>query len=153
MDFDIGVNRHTRPRSRINFHRRSFGPRTTYALVSSARQSLDRSLANRQWSAGAMVFGGIGEERLQLNEDTLWAGGPYDPVNPGAKEALPEVRKLVDEGKYREVNRLLSAQVMAKPLGQMPYQTVGSLLLKSPETPQAENYRRELNLDTAMYVR
>src|SRR4249919_2260147 len=78
---------------------------------------------------GAMVFGGIGEERLQLNEDTLWAGGPYDPVNPGAKEALPEARKLVDEGKYRDVNRLLSAQVMAKPLGQMPYQTVGSLLL------------------------
>jgi alpha-L-fucosidase 2 len=44
---------------------------------------------------GAMVFGGIVHERLQLNEDTLWAGRPYDPVNPQAKEALPEVRRLL----------------------------------------------------------
>jgi Glycosyl hydrolase family 65, N-terminal domain len=43
---------------------------------------------------GAMVFGGIVRERLQLNEDTVWAGGPYDPVNPDAKAALPEVRRL-----------------------------------------------------------
>ena len=41
---------------------------------------------------GAMVFGGVVHERLQLNEDTLWAGGPYDPVNPDAKDALPEVQ-------------------------------------------------------------
>ena len=47
---------------------------------------------------GAMVFGGINHERLQLNEDTLWAGGPYDPVNPQAREALPDVRRLVFEG-------------------------------------------------------
>ena len=66
---------------------------------------------------GAMVFGGISRERLQLNEDTLWAGGPYDPVNPQAREALPEVRKLVFEGKYREAARMISARVMSKPLG------------------------------------
>ena len=44
---------------------------------------------------GAMVFGGIVHERLQLNEDTLWAGRPYDPVNPDAKDALPDVRRLL----------------------------------------------------------
>src|SRR6476646_10600762 len=44
---------------------------------------------------GAMIFGGVSEERLQLNEDTLWAGGPYDPVNPDAKAALPEVRQQI----------------------------------------------------------
>src|SRR5215471_894368 len=49
---------------------------------------------------GAMVFGGINREQLQLNEGTLWAGGPYDPVNPQAREAIPEVRRLVFEGKY-----------------------------------------------------
>ena len=43
---------------------------------------------------GVMVFGGIVHERLQLNEDTLWAGRPYDPVNPEAKDSLPEVRRL-----------------------------------------------------------
>src|ERR1700733_6323649 len=51
---------------------------------------------------GAMVFGGVVNERLQLNEDTLWAGGPYDPVNPDADAALPEVQRLLFDGKYAE---------------------------------------------------
>jgi alpha-L-fucosidase 2 len=97
----------------------------------------------------AMIFGGANQERLQLNEGTLWAGGPYDPVNPEAKAALPEVRQLVNDGKYREAARLISAKVMAKPLGQMPYQTVGDLLLTFSGSTNTENYRRELNLDTA----
>ena len=98
----------------------------------------------------AMVFGGASQERLQLNEGTLWAGGPYDPVNPEAKEALPQVRQLVNEAKYREAARLISAKVMAKPLGQMPYQTVGDLLLAFPGATNIEQYRRELDLDTAI---
>lgn len=97
----------------------------------------------------AMVFGGVGQERLQLNEGTLWAGGPYDPVNPEAREALPRVRRLVSEAQYREAASLISQKVMAKPLGQMPYQTVGDLLLTFAGAKNAENYRRELNLDTA----
>ena len=47
---------------------------------------------------GAMIFGGVNQERLQFNEGTLWAGGPYDPVNPEAKGALPKVRRLIFEG-------------------------------------------------------
>ena len=99
---------------------------------------------------GAMVFGGISHERLQLNEGTLWAGGPYDPVNPQAREALPEARRLVFEGKYREAAKLISAKVMSKPLGQMPYQTAGDLILTFPDSMSVENYRRDLNLDTAV---
>jgi alpha-L-fucosidase 2 len=98
---------------------------------------------------GAMIFGGVNQERLQLNEGTLWAGGPYDPVNPEAKATLPQVRQLVNDGKYAEAAALISRKVMAKPLGQMPYQTVGDLLLSFPETT-GENYRRELNLDPAI---
>ena len=56
---------------------------------------------------GAMVFGGIVHERLQLNEDTLWAGRPYDPVNPEAREALPEVRRLIAGRKYSEAAKLV----------------------------------------------
>lgn len=97
----------------------------------------------------AMVFGGVHEERLQLNEGTLWAGGPYDPVNPQAKDALPEVRKLVNDGQYREAAKLISGRVMAKPLNQMPYQTVGDLLLTFPGATNVADYRRDLNLDTA----
>ena len=49
---------------------------------------------------GAMVFGGIHQERLQLNEDTLWAGGPYNATNPAALAALPEVRALIERGEF-----------------------------------------------------
>ena len=99
---------------------------------------------------GAMVFGGVDRERLQLNEDTLWAGGPYDPVNPNAAAALPEVRQLIFDGKYKEADRLIAAKVMAKPLRQLPYETVGDLFLDFPEVAAATEYRRELNLDTAV---
>src|ERR1044071_5317408 len=51
---------------------------------------------------GAMVFGGTSEERLQLNEDTLYGGGPYDPNNPDALDALPRARRLIFEGRYKE---------------------------------------------------
>ena len=78
---------------------------------------------------GAMVFGGVVHERLQLNEDTLWAGRPYNPVNPDAKDALPEVRRLLAAGLYSEAGNMVSRRVMAKPLGQMPYQTLGDLAL------------------------
>ncbi|BET68537.1 glycoside hydrolase family 95 protein [Opitutales bacterium ASA1] len=106
---------------------------------------------------GAMVFGGVARERLQLNEDTLWAGGPYDPVSPEAAAALPDVRRLVFEGKYREADQLISEKVMARPLRQMAYQTVGDVHLDFGEVGAIENYRRELDLDAAVarvsYVR
>src|SRR6185436_14366802 len=98
---------------------------------------------------GAMVFGGIVHERLQLNEDTLWAGRPYDPVNPDAKAALPDVRRLLADGKYTDAATLVGAKVMSKPLAQMPYETVGDLALTFPDVDSAENYRRELDLATA----
>jgi alpha-L-fucosidase 2 len=101
---------------------------------------------------GAMVFGGITQERLQLNEDTLWAGGPYDPVNPLAKDAIPQVRQLVFEGKYSEAARLVTSNVLSKPLGQAPYQTAGDLLLTFPgmEGATVKDYQRNLDLDTAV---
>src|SRR5436309_2853963 len=68
---------------------------------------------------GAMVFGGIDRERLQLNEDSLWSGGPYDPVNPQACAALPEVRRLIVAGHLAEAQALANAKLMAKPLQQM----------------------------------
>ncbi len=98
---------------------------------------------------GAMVFGGVEKERLQLNEDTLWAGGPYDPNNPEALAALPEVRQLIFAGKQGEAQRLAGEKMMARPLRQMPYQTVGDVLLTFPGTEDFTDYRRELNLDTA----
>jgi alpha-L-fucosidase 2 len=98
----------------------------------------------------AMVFGGIVNERLQLNEDTLWAGGPYDPSNPDALGALPAVRQLIFEGKYREAHALVAEKMMARPLREMPFQPLGDLHLTFPDAPNPGGYRRELNLDTAV---
>jgi len=97
----------------------------------------------------AMVFGGVSEERIQLNEDTLWAGGPYDPSNPEALKALPEVRKLVLDGKYQAAQNR-AEQMMARPIRQLPYQTVGDLKLTFPGHDKFTDYRRSLNLDTAI---
>jgi len=99
---------------------------------------------------GAMVFGGIINERIQLNEDTLWAGGPYDPENPEALQALPEARRLIFEGKYQEAHSIVGRKMMAKPLRQLQYQPVGDLLLKFPDVNKVADYRRDLNLDTAV---
>ncbi len=113
----------------------------------------------RQWTEalpvgngriGAMVFGGINQEWLQLNEDTLWGGGPYDPVNTNALAALPEVRRLVFDGQYGQAGNLINQKVIARPSSEMPYETAGYLVLTSPDSTSVENYRRDLNLDTAV---
>ncbi len=98
---------------------------------------------------GAMIFGGIEGERIQLNEDTLWAGSPYDPNNKNALGALSEVRRLIFGGKYTEAAHLINENMMATPLKQMAYQTVGDLRLAFPHAETVSGYRRELNLRAA----
>jgi alpha-L-fucosidase 2 len=129
------------------------------AQVEDGRLSLWYRAPAKKWTEalpvgngrlGAMVFGGSEREQFQLNEDTLWAGGPYTPDNTNALTALPEVRRLVFEGKYDEAARLIDRSVMARPLGQMPYQTVGDLFLDFPAPASLADYRRDLNLDTAI---
>jgi len=97
---------------------------------------------------GAMVFGGIAQERLQLNEDTLWIGEPHDYSHEGAVKHLPEIRKLLFEGKQREAEQLAGRAFMSVPLRQAPYQPLGDLLIR-PDHEKADDYRRELDLDTA----
>ncbi|HTL69409.1 MAG TPA: glycoside hydrolase family 95 protein [Lacunisphaera sp.] len=99
---------------------------------------------------GAMVFGGIAHERLQLNEDTLWAGGPYDPANPEALAALPEIRRLIAAGDEAAAQKLAQEHFMSRPILQMPYQTLGDLLFTFPGSETASDYQRSLDLDTAV---
>lgn len=101
----------------------------------------------------AMVFGGVRQERLQLNEGTLWAGGPHDYTHPDAAAALPEIRRLIFAGEWRKAQDLVSQRFMSVPLGQMPYQAVGALVLEMTgfePTADFQDYKRELDLDSAI---
>ncbi len=98
---------------------------------------------------GAMVFGSVAQERLQLNEDTLWSGGPRASDNPAAREALPAVRAAIFAGRYEEADRL--AKQMQGTFTQS-YMPLGDLLL-SFDGVGAEgvtDYRRSLSLDAAI---
>jgi alpha-L-fucosidase 2 len=99
---------------------------------------------------GAMVFGGVERERLQLNEDTLWAGGPYAPENTNSLAALPEVRRLIFAARYTDAAALVAETILARPVRQMPYETLGDLFLSFSNSETITNYRRDLNLDTAV---
>ncbi|MEN3541165.1 glycoside hydrolase family 95 protein, partial [Microbispora sp. ZYX-F-249] len=98
---------------------------------------------------GAMVFGNVDTERLQLNEDTVWGGGPYDQSNPKGLAALPEIRRLVFEDKWAEAQTLIDQNMLGKPAGQLAYQTVGNIRLTFPGTSGFSEYNRQLDLTTA----
>jgi alpha-L-fucosidase 2 len=101
---------------------------------------------------GVMVFGNPSRERLQLNEATLWAGGPYRNDNPKALAALPEVRRLVLAGKYDETLDVVWKNFVAEKTHGMPYQTVGSLYLSFPGHENCTDYYRELDIERAISV-
>lgn len=98
---------------------------------------------------GVMVFGGTEIEELQLNEETLWGGGPHRNDNPNALRVLPEVRKLVFEKRYQEAQELV-ARNFETPRNGMPYQTIGSLMLHFPNHEQVVDYYRELDIENAV---
>ncbi len=104
---------------------------------------------------GGMVFGTPAVEHIQINEETIWAGQPNNVVNPNAKKALPEVRQLIFEGKYKEAQDLANAQVMPQAAGKnmgMPYQPFGDLYIAMPGHADYRNYERWLDLDNAKSV-
>ena len=104
---------------------------------------------------GGMVFGTPAVEHIQLNEETIWAGQPNNVVNPNAKETLPEVRRLIFEGKYKEAQELANAKVMPVAIGKnmgMPYQPFGDLYIAMPGHADYTDSERWLDLDNAQSV-
>ena len=94
---------------------------------------------------GAMVFGGVASERLQLNEATLWSGGPREWNNPGARDVLPQVRAAIFAGHYAEAVKL--CQRMQGPYTEA-YQPLGDLRLEfAPGTGAPSGYERTLDLN------
>ncbi|MCL2828770.1 MAG: glycoside hydrolase family 95 protein [Oscillospiraceae bacterium] len=98
-------------------------------------------------SLGAMVFGGIERELIQLNEETLWSGFPTDWNNPRALETLPKIRAAVQRGAYSLADDL--SREMMGPYTQA-YMPLGDLRLEFDHGSGAEDYRRELDLREAI---
>ena len=99
---------------------------------------------------GAMVFGTVNRERIQLNEETLWMGGRRDRDNPEALAALPDVRRLLFAGQPREAYALAERKMMGTPSRLESYQSLGDLRLIFDHEGDINHYRRELDLDAAI---
>ena len=99
---------------------------------------------------GAMVYRDPHKETIQLNESTVWAGQPNRNDNPDARAALPEVRKLIFEGKYKEAQDLVNKTFISRTSQGCPYQTVGDLKLFFPGHENYSDYHRELNIEKAV---
>ncbi len=97
---------------------------------------------------GAMIFGGVDQERIQLNDETFWAGGPHNNNNPEGLSHLKDIRKLIFEGKEKEAEDLLNRYYLTPQHG-MSYLTLGSLLIDFPHKGEISDYHRELNISDA----
>lgn len=101
---------------------------------------------------GAMVYGGINKEWLQLNEDTIWSGEPVDRDKPNVRAGVDEARKLLFEEKYVEAQKVVEDKVLGTSLGRGThnYQMMADLELTFPNRKEVNNYRRDLDLNTAI---
>jgi alpha-L-fucosidase 2 len=160
-------------------------PLTSAAASSALKLWYDKPA--EQWSEalpigngrlGAMVFGGVTNERVQFNESTLWTGQPHEYQHEGAVKFLPQMRQLLNEGrrlqiesrqlekdgqkaeaaekrkaaraKQKEAEDLGLQEFMSVPLRQKAYQPFGDIRLSFPDHAPVAGYRRELDLDTAV---
>lgn len=98
----------------------------------------------------AMVFGNPITENIQLNESTLWAGGPHRNDNPRAKESLSNIRQLIFEEDYDQAHGIANRDFISKTSHGMPYETVGNLRLNFKDQENYTNYYRELDIENAV---
>jgi len=99
---------------------------------------------------GAMVYGNVEKDIIKLNEHTLWSGGPYSNDVPEAIDYLPEIRKLIFDGKHKEAENLANKVMFGKKSSGQIFQPAGNLELSFPGQEKFQNYHRELDLDKAI---
>jgi len=125
---------------------KTFNP-ATLLWYSSPAKKWDEALPVGNGRLGAMVFGKNGEERIQLNEETVWSGGPYSTVVKGGYKVLPEIQQKVFEGKYLEAHNLFGRNLMGYPVEQQKYQGLANLHLFFKGQDSVIDYKRWLNLE------
>lgn len=99
---------------------------------------------------GAMVFGKYGEEKIQLNEETCWSGGPYSTVVKGGAEVLPEIQKLIFEGEPIMAHKLFGRKMMGYPVEQQKYQSLANLHFFFEGQDEVTGYKRWLDIESGV---
>ncbi|MDO1511655.1 glycoside hydrolase family 95 protein [Maribacter confluentis] len=99
---------------------------------------------------GAMVYGNVTNEVFQLNEHTVWSGSPNRNDNQDALKALPEVRQLIFDGKYKTAEQLANEKIITKKSHGQMFQPVGNLELSFSNHNEYEDYYRELDISNAI---
>lgn len=128
---------------------KAFNP-STYLWYATAATKWDEALPVGNGRLGAMVFGTTEEERIQLNEETYWSGGPYSTVVKGGYKVLPEIQRLVFEEKYLEAHNLFGRHLMGYPVEQQKYQSLANLHLFFHLGQNVGDYKRSLNLENGI---
>ncbi len=100
---------------------------------------------------GAMIFGGVENEHIELNESSVWTGEPRWDANPEALKTLPKVRRLLFQGKYKEAEELAQKKILGmKPQNPAAtYQALGDIFIDFGPQRNLSNYRRDLNIENA----
>jgi alpha-L-fucosidase 2 len=99
---------------------------------------------------GAMVYGNVVNETIQLNEHTVWSGSPNRNDNPAALEALPEIRKLIFDGKHKDAQDLADKTIISRTSHGQMFQPVGNLQLLFNNHSDFRDYYRELDIQRAV---
>jgi alpha-L-fucosidase 2 len=128
---------------------KGFDPATLLWYESPA-ESWEEALPVGNGRLGAMVFGKFGEERIQLNEETYWSGGPYSTVVEGGAEVLSDIQKYLFEGEPLKAHKLFGRHLMGYPVEQQKYQSLANLHLFFENQEEVTGYKRWLNLETGV---
>jgi alpha-L-fucosidase 2 len=128
---------------------KSFNP-ATVCWYNAPAKKWDEALPVGNGRLGAMVFGKNGEERIQLNEETYWSGGPYSTVVKDGYKVLPEIQKMVFEEKYLAAHNLFGRNLMGYPVEQQKYQSLANLHLFFNNQDSVSDYKRWLNLENGI---
>ncbi len=128
---------------------KSFNP-ATLSWYNAPAKKWEEALPVGNGRLGAMVFGKNGEERIQLNEETYWSGGPYSTVVKGGYKVLPDIQKLVFEEKYLAAHNLFGRNLMGYPVEQQKYQSLANVHLFFNNQDSIIDYKRWLDLETGI---
>jgi alpha-L-fucosidase 2 len=128
----------------------AFSVTTNTLWYEQSAQHWEEALPLGNGRLGAMVYGDVVNDNIQLNENTFWAGGPHNNLNPAALNSLPEVRRLIAAGEYLAAEALAAKTITSQGANGMPYHTAGNLHLEFPAHKNYNNYYRDLDIGNAV---